>query len=174
MACFTVSAEKGLSQLGDLRTLKKLHTKTPPSGPPDSASDILFNPSSSALVVTIKGNPGPPAVPGYIYAFAVNAGLVSVDPIISSPSALVLDYGFSFLGSDTSAIITDPTFGASIVNIDSSLTVTETHHTTIPNQTAVCWSAYSRHYGTAYAIDVGRTNVTALVRTFRVVVFVFN
>lgn len=162
VACFTVSAEKGLSQLGGLRPLEKLQTKTPPSGPPDTVSEILFNPSSSALLVTIKGNPGPPAVPGYIYAFAVNDGLVSVNPIISSPSALILDYGFNFLGSDTSAIITDATFGASIVNIDSSLTVTETHHIAIPDQAATCWSAYSRHYGTAYAMDVLRTNVTAL------------
>ena len=174
MACFTVSAEKGLSQLGGLRPLEKLHTKTPPSGPPDSASDILFNPSSSALFVTIKGHPGPPAVPGYIYAFAVNDGLISGDPIISSPSALILDYGMSFLGSDTSAVITDATFGASIVNIGSNLTVTETHHTTIPNQSAVCWSAYSRHYGTVYVMDAARTNVTALVRIFRNDVFIFR
>ena len=173
MACFTVSAEKGLSQLGGLRTLEKLHTTTPPSGPPDSASDIRFNPSSSALIVTTKGHPGPPAVPGYIYTFAVNDGLVSVDPIISSPSALILDYGFSFLGSDTSAIITDATFGASIVNIDSSLTVTETHHIAIPNQSATCWSAYSRRYGTVWVMDVNRTNVTALVRTFRIDCFIF-
>ena len=174
MACFTVSAEKGLSQLGGLRPLEKLHTKTPPSGPPDSASDILFNPSSSALFVTIKGHPGPPAVPGYIYAFAVNDGLISGDPIISSPSALILDYGMSFLGSDTSAVITDATFGASIVNIGPNLTVTETHHTTIPNQSAVCWSAYSRHYGTVYVMDAARTIVTALVRIFRNDVFIFN
>lgn len=162
VACFTVSIENGLSPVGGLRPLKNLHTNTPPSGPPDSASEILFSPSSSALFVTIKGKPGPPAVPGYIYAFGVNNGQISSDAIISSPSALILDYSINFLGSETSALITDPTFGASIVNIASDLTVMETHHTTIPNQGAVCWAAYSRHYGTVYVVDANRTNVTAL------------
>lgn len=73
-----------------------------------------------------------------------------------------MDYSIDFLGSDTSALITDPTFGASIVNIASNLTVAEIHHTTIPNQGAVCWAAYSRLYGTVYVMDATRTNVTAL------------
>lgn len=162
VACFTVSTENGLVPVGGLRPLQRLLTSTPPSGPPDSASEILFNPNSSALLVTIKGKPGPPAVPGYIYAFAVHNGQISSDAIISSPSALIMDYSINFLGSETSALITDPTFGASIVNIASNLTVTETHHTTIPNQGAVCWAAYSRHYGTVYVIDAGHTNITAL------------
>lgn len=162
VACFMVSTEKGLVPVGGLRPLQKLLTNTPPSGPPDTASDILFNPNSSALLVTIKGNPGPPAVPGYIYAFAVNDGQISNEAVISSPSALILDYSLNFLGSGTSALITDPTFGASIVNVDSDLTVTETHHTKIPDQGAVCWAAYSRHYSSVYVIDSDHTNITAL------------
>ena len=73
-----------------------------------------------------------------------------------------MDYSIVFLGSETSALVADPTFGASIVNIASNLTVSETYHTTIPNQGAVCWAAYSRHYGTVYVTDANHPNVTAL------------
>ena len=73
-----------------------------------------------------------------------------------------MDFSMNFLDSGTSALVTDPTFGASIVNIAPNLTVTEKHHTTIPNQGAICWAAYSRHYGTVYVMDAAHANVTAL------------
>ena len=163
VACFSVHPEHGLFPIGVLRPLTNLHTTTPPIGPPNTVSEIIFNPSSTAVFVTIKGNPGPPAVPGWIYAFDIESnGRVSSNPVISCPPKLVMDFSISFLGSDTSALITDPTFGASIVSITPSLQVTETQHVTIPSQGASCWSVYSQQYNSVYVIDAGNPNITIL------------
>jgi len=100
-------------------------------------------------------------VPGFIYAFPVENGEVSSTPVVSSPKGLILDFSINFLSRNT-ALITDPTFGASIVSVGSDLSVTETHHTVIPNQGAACWGAYSPHYDAAYVIDAGQPNITIL------------
>lgn len=94
VACSTVSSDMGLTPTGGLGQLKMLQTNTPPSGPPGSASDIRFKPSSSALFGKTKGNPGPPAVPGYIYAFAINNGHIFSHPIISPSLGLIVDWIF--------------------------------------------------------------------------------
>ncbi len=85
-------------------------------------------------------------------------------PIILSPSASILDYSIKSLGSETSALMKDPAFGASIVKVASSLTVSRTDHTTIPSQDAVSWAANSRHYDKVYVMDAAHTNVTDLER----------
>lgn len=123
----------------------------------------MFNPSSNALFVTIKGNPTTsPATPGYIYAWSVRNGRVSQNPVITSIPDLIVDFSLNFLGSDNSALLTDPSFGASILNIPSSLQVTEKAHTAIPLQGAACWGVYSSRFNSAYVIDAGRPNITVL------------
>lgn len=73
-----------------------------------------------------------------------------------------MDFSLDFLGSDSSAILTDPSFGASILDISPSLQITEKAHTVIPLQGAACWSAYSARFNSAYVIDAGKSNVTIL------------
>ena len=161
VACFSVS-NAGLSPLGSLRPLKNLQTKTPPTGPPNTASEIQFNPSSSAVFVITKGNMAP-ATSGYLYAFAVESnGRVSNNPVISSPSKLILDYSIEFLGSDSTALITDITFGASIVTISNTLEISESDHIVIPNEGAVCWAAYAPQFDAVYVDDSNHPNITIL------------
>lgn len=163
VACFSVSGDSGLSPLGNLRPLENLQTKTPPTGPPDTASEIAFNPSSTALFVVTKAQPGPPAVPGSIYAFGIDSnGHVSESPVVSRPSNLILDFSIDFLGSDGSALITDPVFGASLVSITPELEVSESQHVVIPYQAAACWAAYAPKFDAVYVTDAGNPNITVL------------
>ncbi len=163
VACFSVSGDSGLNPLGGLRRLKDFQAQTPPSGPPDTVSQITFNPSSTAVFVVVKGNPGPPAVAGSIYAFAVDSyGHVSDSPVISSPPKIVLELSINFLGTDASALITDATFGASIVTITPELKISESHHIVIPFQGADCWAAYAPRYDAVYVIDTVNPNITVL------------
>ena len=163
VACFDVSFFGGLKPRGSLRPLSELKQKTPPTGPPGTGSQISFNPDSTTILVTIKGSPGPPAAPGYIYAFPVTSkGDVGPTPVVSQISDLILDFSINFLGSNNLAMITDPAFGASFVSIGTDLKVTETKHTVIPNQGAACWGVYSPRYDAAYVIDAGRPNITLL------------
>ena len=164
VACFGVDRFKGLRAQGPLRPLTKgYHETTPPTGPPLSASDIEFNPSSSALFATIKGDPGatPPA-PGYIYTWPVRSGAPAQTPIITSFPDVLLDFSLNFLGGDGLALLTDPSFGAAILSVSPKFQITERAHTAIPLQRAACWGAYSARYDSAYVIDASNSNITAL------------
>ena len=108
VACFKVSHNEGLAATGPLRPLPELTTTTPPSGPPDASSDIRFNPSSTAIFVITKGNPGPPPVPGNIYAFKVDHGKVGTTPVVSQPPMSVLEFSINFLCDDSLAVVYRP------------------------------------------------------------------
>ena len=96
--------------------------------------------------------------------FAVDSsGHVSNSPvIISSQSKLVLHIGINLLRSDGSALITDSSFGASIVNVDSKFETAEVHHVSLPNQGAACWATYMLHHDAVYVIDAGHANIALL------------
>ncbi|KAL8822837.1 MAG: hypothetical protein Q9191_006434 [Dirinaria sp. TL-2023a] len=165
VTCFHADHAKGLSLVGGLRPLPVVRQTTPPLGPPLTTSDIVFNPSSSALFVSIKGDAGAtPPQSGYIYAWPVDKyGAVSDKPVVNQLSVLKMDFSISFLGCDTSALITDPSFGASIVGIAyPSLQITEKHHIVVPHQGAACWSAYAPRFDSAYIIDAAHPNITAV------------
>ena len=157
MTCFHVSPEKGLSAQGSLRHIP-LNQTTPPVGPPDTVSDIVFNPSQTALIVTVKGNGKDP---GYIYAYPVSwDGSISSQAVVSRPADLALDFSISFLGSDSRAVITDPSYGASIVAVSHDLQFSVTDKITIAGESAICWSVYSQMYDTIFILDGGLTAIT--------------
>ncbi len=165
VACFHADHAKGLTPLGGLRPFPiSLNQTTPPTGPPMTASDIVFNPSSTALFATIKGDAmALPPKSGYIYAWPVHDGEVATEPVTNRLAALKMDFSIDFLGRDTSALITDPSFGASIVEIAyPSLEITEKHHIVVPNQIAACWGAYAPRFDAAYIIDAGNANITVV------------
>ncbi len=102
-----------------------------------------------------------PPKSGYIYAWPVHDGQVATEPVTNSLAALRMDFSIDFLGRDTSALITDPSFGASIVEIAyPSLGITELHHIVVPNQIAACWGAYAPRFDAVYIIDAGHANIT--------------
>ncbi|KAL8792823.1 MAG: hypothetical protein Q9195_004552 [Heterodermia aff. obscurata] len=165
VSCFHTHHAKGLTPFGKLRPFhQEFRQSTPPTGPPLTTSDIDFNPSSTALFVTIKGDAMvTPPKPGYIYAWPIHAGAVSTKPVVSSPPTLLMGFSIDFLGCDTSALITDPAFGASIVSIDyPSLEVTEKHHIVVASEKAACWGAYAPRFNSAYIIDSGHTNISVV------------
>jgi hypothetical protein len=159
ITCFSVSPEKGLKALGGLRPISIKQT-TPPVGPPSTVSDIVFNPSQTALIATVKGD-GTGA--GYIYAYPVSwDGSISTKPVISRPSELALEFSISFLGHDSSAVITDPSFGAAIVSVSDKLEFTVTHKTPIAGEAAICWSTYAPQFDTIFILDGGVSNITLM------------
>lgn len=162
VTCFSVDHAKGLTPLGGLRPLPALHQTTPPLGPSLTTSDIVFNPSSSALFVTLKGDAGAtPPKSGYIYAWPVQNGQVATTPVVNNLNTILMDFSINFLGSDNSAMITDPSFGASLVDVAyPSLKITEVHHVVVPFQGAACWGAYAARFNSAYIIDAGNPNIT--------------
>ncbi|CAM1506598.1 Fc.00g062390.m01.CDS01 [Cosmosporella sp. VM-42] len=156
--CFKVAGYGNLKPQGALRPLPVDQTATP-LGPPGTVSDVLFNPSETALFVVVKGADG--KTPGYIFVYPVQHGEVSETPIVSRPPEIPLGFGTVFT-SETTAIITDPSYGAAYVNIARDYTVTVSHKITIPNQKAACWVRASRNFDAAYILDGGNSSVVTL------------
>jgi hypothetical protein len=156
VSCFSAHQTKGLTPLGGLRPIV-LNQTTPPVGPPDTVSDIVFNPSQTALIAVVKGNG---VDPGYIYAYPVDEwGSISHTPVISRPSELLVDFSINFI-DDTRAVITDPAYGAAFVDISCDFKFTVQNKIVIPGEGATCWSVYAQRYDTVLVIDAGSTNIT--------------
>jgi hypothetical protein len=134
----------------------------PPAGPLILGMDITFNPSSTALFVTIRSNGGQP---GLIYAWAVARGQVGLEPVVSSLPGIVFPFSLNFLSSDSRLLITNPHFnsqGAAILDISPSLEASEAKNITVPGQIASCWVAYAPVFGSAFLIDAARNIITTL------------
>jgi len=117
----------------------------------------VFNPSETALFVSIKGAP---PTPGSIYVYPVVDGWVSTTPVISNPATLLVDFSLNFLGTDDKAVVTDPAYGASLVDISSSYDVTVSKKIVIPTEVAICWSAFSPRFNSVVLLDGGSPSVT--------------
>ncbi|KAL8965078.1 MAG: hypothetical protein Q9183_004042 [Haloplaca sp. 2 TL-2023] len=160
--CFSVSRRQGLTSLGPVRELRGAQVSPPPpggAGPFIAARDIVFNPSSSALFVTV---PGDSSSPGLLYAFAVSRrGEVSRHPVVTELPDLGMLFSINFLASDRRAIVTSPGAGrpgSAILDIEyPSLRAKVEKVITIPSQMGDCWVAYSQDSSRyAYVIDAGQ------------------
>ncbi|KAL8687581.1 MAG: hypothetical protein Q9218_006285 [Villophora microphyllina] len=169
VACFAVSRSRGLTPLGPLIVIPQTQNSDPsppPPGPEVLTADIVFNPSSTALFVSVRSNG---AQPGLLYAFAVNrfTGAVSRNPVVSPLPSLVFLFSLNFLGSDRRMIVTNPhlnSSGAAVLDIQyPSLKATVEKSVTIPNQMASCWVTYVPQYSRyAYVIDALEGEITAV------------
>jgi len=80
--------------------------------------------------------------------------------VISKPATLLVDFSLNFLGKDDSAVITDPAYGASIVDISKSFAVTVATKVVVTNEKAICWAVYSDRFNTIALLDGGSPTVT--------------
>ncbi|KAF4450372.1 hypothetical protein F53441_6496 [Fusarium austroafricanum] len=156
--CFTFSDCDGFKPQGNLKPLPVTGQTSPITGPPNTVSNILFNPSETALFVTIKGN-GMDS--GFVYAYKIENGHVDEEAIMSQPQNLPVAFGMSFV-SDDSAVISTPAYGAAFVSIAQDLTVSTTTNITIAKQMATCWTAASADRNSVYLLDAGVPDITSL------------
>lgn len=169
MACFSVDASRGLVALdSSLRSIAQaLNQTTPPGGPILTASDIMFNPSSTGLFVSTKGAPpsSSAASPtlGSIYAWPVVGSTVSRTATISQPAGVILDFSLTFLGADDSILLTDAAGVGYILSVSSSLQVTVKDKIVLPsNEGLACWGVYVPELSSAYIITASITSITVV------------
>ncbi|CAJ2500302.1 Uu.00g031550.m01.CDS01 [Anthostomella pinea] len=142
VSCFRVndtsSEHPGLERLGDLFRLAIFQTETPTIGRTNTAGDIVFNPSQTAVFVLLKFD-GVATFPGHIFAFSVDtkARKLVPAPVQSRLPGLLAPYSITFQGSDdTKAVLSDAPFLPSLeVTLAKSLTISAT--------SAPYWTAYS-------------------------------
>ena len=98
--------------------------------------------------------------PGYIYAYPVERdGSISTYPIVSRPSELLIDFSVSFI-DESHAVITDPAYGAALVDVSCDFEFSVQTKIVIPNESASCWSVYAPRFDTVFVIDAGHNNIT--------------
>ena len=163
VTCYTVDENKGLTPVGPLRPIAQpTDSASPPPGPLVITQDIVFNPSSTSLFVSVRSNG---AAPGYVIAYPIEGGKVSTQGIISLTPGITGDFSLNFLSSDSTLLITNPipgTDGAAYLNVAPSLQITVEKPIVIPGQIAACWVAYSPHAYSAYIIDGAQPNITVI------------
>lgn len=152
VACFKIGSN-GLLPLDEVRRPFALNQSNPPTGNPNTVSQVLFNHDSTALIALVKGDPSTPGNHGFIAVFPIREKRVSRDAVMSSPSNTTSLFGAALIPETTNILITDPTIGAALVSID----INGYGHTlsviSIAGQIATCWAIFSPQTGTVFVTD---------------------
>lgn len=163
VSCYSVD-KRGLHALDASPRPLGLGQKTPAVGPPGTASHIIFSQDSSALIVTVKGNPAINNT-GSVTIYPVSNGVVSRHATKSSPAGTALPFGATNLSAGK-LIIADPSVGGAILSIDpKSLQVSTSSAIAVAGQVAICWSAFSPLTKSAYLSDAGANRIVEVDTT---------
>ncbi|KAI0091292.1 hypothetical protein BDY19DRAFT_904738 [Irpex rosettiformis] len=159
--CFKIDKSLGLVPIKDTFRALNLSLANPPTGPANTLTQVLFNKDDSNLIVTVKGNAGPPVAPGFLAIWDVNAdGSLSKNfTQVAPPVGGVLPFGTSVIPSSNALLVADPAIGAEIVDLSelsggtSLSSSSKSSILNITKQGANCWTAYSSKTGNFYLAD---------------------
>lgn len=128
-----------------------LNLTTPPSGPANTVSHVLFNEDGSQLLVAVKGSP---TDPGFIASWDVDArtGSLSADFVKSYPATGgALPFGMAIIPGKNAVLATDPASGFDVFNFNNITSGSASSIiNTVQGQKAVCWAAFSNKTGNFY------------------------
>ena len=150
-----VAISNSLRLLTDTSALKG--TQTPPAGPTNTASQVLFSEDGKQLIVSVKGTP---QAPGFFAIWTVAAdGSLSKDfQNVALAKGGALPFGMSVIPGKKALLATDPALGFDILDLDSGNKRSSANK--ITGQAATCWSAFSPKTGNFYLSDVGTSTIT--------------
>ncbi|KAF2151614.1 hypothetical protein K461DRAFT_321815 [Myriangium duriaei CBS 260.36] len=144
VTCFRVDQERGLQALAPIRI------SADASG---AASELSFNPDSSAVFVTLKGAAN--VTNAHILAYPIDrSGAVAREPVVSQFSNTQVPFGFQFISQDQ-IYLADPSFGVALLKVNRNFTVTPTAKNVVAGQKAICWTAADPDTKTLYGLDAG-------------------
>jgi len=161
VACFKVDQNKGLIPMAN--TVRKLNLKqtTPPTGPPNTVSDIIFSEDETKLLVSVKGIP---PTPGRISSFDVNPkdGSLSATSVDSTPSkGGIVPFSMTNIPGKNAVLNTDAAVGFAVYDFSKGANIAATSSIIpIAGQGATCWSNFSPKTGTFFLTDIITSTVT--------------
>lgn len=153
IACFYMSARKGLIALDTCLRSFNINQTTPPVGPTNTVSQTFFNVDSTALMTTVKGNPAVNNT-GFLSVFPVVNGTVSTQDIKSSPAGTAVLFGTALIPNSNDLFVTDASFGSATLAISPENVAAVVASTKIADQSATCWATISKFTGSAFVTDV--------------------
>ena len=158
--CYTVDRRLGPVVIDNtLRLLTDaLKTTTPPDGPANTASHILFSEDDRKLIVSVKGTP---QRAGFYAIWDVRRdGTLSAEFKKVSPGrGGLLPFGMANIPGKNAVIATDAGIGFDILNLADTRRNTAN---AIDRQQATCWVAFSPATKTFFMTDVGTSIVTEI------------
>ncbi|CAN9083939.1 unnamed protein product [Alternaria alternata] len=164
ISCASFSRQ-GLGQMDELRSFD-LGQSTPPVGPLNTVSQTFFSFDESALFTTVKGDPTVNNT-GFLSTYSVQASngaaTLSNKDVRSSPNGTAVLFGSATLSNDPSTLfVTDASFGATVLSIDSKGQATVKGKQAIDGQAATCWATISDATNSAFVTDVGVNRVVEM------------
>ena len=164
ISCATFS-DKGLGKMDGLRAFD-LGQKTPPVGPLNTVSQAFFSSDESALFTTVKGDPAVNNT-GFLSMFPVQAAngaaALSKKDVRSSPNGTAVLFGSATMPNDPSSLfVTDASFGAAVLKVDSKGEASVVGSQAIKDQAATCWATISDATNSAFVTDVGKNRVVEM------------
>ena len=157
MTCSKFSS-KGLAAFDSLRsTGSQLEQTTPPAGPLNTMSDMLFSHDESVLYTLIKGNMTANQ-PGNVAVYGVSQDEVSTtpQPNVGLNGTAVL-FGTVKVPGSSALFATDASFGTTVLDMQggqAGQVLRASEVTAIADQKATCWSTISHSTKTAFVTDV--------------------
>lgn len=85
-------------------------------------------------------------------------GHVSSEPIVTQIDDLTMEFGSVFI-TDTKMMLSDPSFGISLLELGSDLMFSELVHTVVSTQKALCWAEKDLGLGMLYGNDAAENKV---------------
>jgi hypothetical protein len=153
IACFSMSATKGLKALDTSLRAFDINQTTPPVGPTNTVSQTFFNEDSTALITTVKGNPAVNNT-GFLSVFPVVNNAVSTKDVRSSPAGTAVLFGTALIPGSSDIFVTDASFGSATLSLSSDNIATVSASTPITDQAATCWAAFSDVTKSGFVTDV--------------------
>ena len=144
----------GVGPFDKLRPID-LGQTTPPAGPANTITQVLFSEDESVLYTIVKGNPGTTAnTTGFVSAYIVEDGSVSSQEIRSRAEGTDILFGTNVIPSTNNLVLADASFGAAVLSVNPHThEVSTLARTEIDGQSATCWVSYSELTGTAFLTD---------------------
>ncbi|OIW33070.1 hypothetical protein CONLIGDRAFT_695437 [Coniochaeta ligniaria NRRL 30616] len=157
VSCASFSAN-GLGAMDGLRTFD-LGQTTPPAGPLNTVSQVLFSSDESVLFATVKGDPTVNNT-GFLAAFPINKACSGKGASLaqqgtkSSPNGTAVLFGSSIIPGSSNLFVTDASFGGAVLAIDGQDVASTVGKGVIDGQGATCWATVSPATNTAFVSDV--------------------
>lgn len=164
--CFTYSPS-GLSIVPSFdRDLTSYISQTiPPTGVPNTFSQIQFSADDQSLIVSVKGASSRSR--GYLLFFRLtnNGAVLSSNPTLQTPPEGIFPFSMTLVGRN-GLLITDPGARGVLTQTYSSISGTISNSILTPIDAsiagALCWSVYSPTIGNYYVIGLSPAAVVEL------------
>jgi hypothetical protein len=154
--CFSVDPKTGLAGISHTSRSLSLNQTTPATGPPGTASHIIYNEEGTQLIASIKGTP---PTPGFlaVWDIAADGSLSSTFKSVTPPTGGLLPFGMNNVPGQNALLATDPALGLTVFDLANSA---KSSALKVNGQVAICWTSYSAKTGNYYLTDIGTSIIT--------------